>query len=102
MRLRALRQEHGLTQTQVGAVIGKRAPTVYRIEMGLSTVLLSDLKKLAALYGVPVQELVDDRHVRLDGTNGHAPALPPRSAASHPHPQGPLPPRRRRGSRAPH
>ena len=69
MRLRTLRHEHGLTQTQVGAAIGKSAPTVYRIEMGLSSVLLSDLKKLAALYAVPVQELLEDMHVRCDAIN---------------------------------
>lgn len=67
MRLRELRQARGLTQTEVGAVIGKSAPTIYRIENGLSSVLLSDLHKLAVFYGVPVQELLDDlqmRHIR--------------------------------------
>lgn len=77
MRLRTLRHEHGLTQTQVGAVLGKSAPTVYRIEMGLSSVLLSDLKKLAALYAVPLQELLDDMTVRIDVTNAVASEVAP-------------------------
>lgn len=92
MRLRELRHEHGLTQKQAGAVIGKSAPTIHRIEMGHSSILLSDLQKFAAFYGVSVQELIDEREtdapVRCTANGAAVLALPPR--------------RGRRGSRAPH
>lgn len=61
MRLREFRQARGLTQTEVGAVIGKSAPTVYRLEMGLKPIRLPELRKLAAFFGVSVAELIDDQ-----------------------------------------
>jgi transcriptional regulator with XRE-family HTH domain len=60
MRLRELRLERHLTQSQVGAVIGKSAPTVYRLETGLSPILLTDVQKLAAFFGSSLQELIGD------------------------------------------
>ena len=78
MRLRELRLARKLTQTQVGAVLGKSAPTVYRLETGRSPILLADAQKLATFFGMSLQELID------------APEPPHNGAAAIP-----LPPRRR-------
>jgi transcriptional regulator with XRE-family HTH domain len=83
MRLRELRLERKLTQTQVGAVLGKSAPTVYRLENGLSPLLLTDAQKLAAFFGLSIQEFLEGPAA----PNGHA---------------APAPRRGRRASRAPH
>jgi transcriptional regulator with XRE-family HTH domain len=66
MRLRELRRQHGLTQTQVGAVIGKSAPTIYRLETGLASITLADLRKLAAFFGVSVADLIADPRPDFD------------------------------------
>ena len=65
MRLRQLRKQHGLTQTQVGAVIGKSAPTLYRLETGREPITLPDLRKLAAFFGVSVAEMIEESSVDL-------------------------------------
>lgn len=75
MRLRELRLARKLTQTQVGAVLGKSAPTVYRLETGLSPILLTDAQKLAAFFGMSLQELIDAPE---QPHNGAATTLQPR------------------------
>lgn len=79
MRLRQLRKQHRLTQTQVGAVIGKSAPTLYRLETGREPITLPDLRKLAAFFGVSVAELIEDPCGDFD----HLPATP--NGQEHPH-----------------
>jgi transcriptional regulator with XRE-family HTH domain len=70
MRLRELRRKHKLTQTQLGAVIGKSAPTLYRLETGQSPLTLPDLRKLAAFFGISVAELIDEAE-HEPSVNGH-------------------------------
>ena len=75
MRLRELRLARKLTQTQVGAVLGKSAPTVFRLETGLSPILLTDAQTLAAFFGMSLQEFLEGPAP----TNGHvATPRPPR------------------------
>ena len=77
MRLRQLRKQHGMTQTQVGAVIGKSAPTLYRLETGREPITLRDLRTLAAFFGVSVAEMIeepcDDLNPRPASSNGQEP-----------------------------
>jgi transcriptional regulator with XRE-family HTH domain len=72
MRLRELRLERRLTQSQVGAVIGKSAPTVYRLETGLSPILLTDVLKLATFFGISIQELIGDPATTNGKEHSHA------------------------------
>lgn len=60
MRLRQMRKARGLTQAQLGEVIGKSAPTIYRLESDLEPITLPDLRKLAAFFGVSVAVLIED------------------------------------------
>ena len=60
MRLRQLRKQHGLTQTQVGEIIGKSAPTIYRLETGREPITLPDLRKLAEFFGISVAALIEE------------------------------------------
>lgn len=69
MRLRELRRKHKLTQTQLGAVIGKSAPTLHRLETGQSPLTLPTLRKLATFFGITIAELIDDEH-RETSANG--------------------------------
>lgn len=56
-RLRALRQERGLTQTQVGEALGVGKMTVSQLEKGLVALTSAKLAKLAQLYGLSMAEL---------------------------------------------
>lgn len=56
-RLRALRQERGLTQTQVGQALGVGKMTVSQLEKGQVALTPTKLAKLAQLYGLSVDAL---------------------------------------------
>ncbi len=56
-RLRALRQERGLTQTQVGQALGVGKMTVSQLEQGQVALTPTKLAKLAHLYGLSVAAL---------------------------------------------
>ncbi|AMR29337.1 hypothetical protein A0257_21045 [Hymenobacter psoromatis] len=56
-RLRALRQERGLTQTQVGEALGVGKMTVSQLETGRQAVAPAKLAKLAQFYGLSVGDL---------------------------------------------
>ena len=79
MRLRQMRKERGLTQAQLGEVIGKSAPTIYRLETGLEAITLPDLRKLAAFFGVSVAVLIEDEALET------APVPAPTNGKDHPH-----------------
>ena len=49
-----LRKEKGLTQTEVGKVVGKSLTAVASWEQGLSLPDLSTLYKLSKFYGKPI------------------------------------------------
>ena len=59
MRLRELRLAQKLTQTEVGAVLGKSAPTIYRLETGRSPIRLMDAQTLATFFGMSIQEFLE-------------------------------------------
>ena len=56
-RLRALRQERGLTQAQVGEALGVGKMMVSQLETGRQAVAPAKLAKLAQFYGLSVGEL---------------------------------------------
>ena len=79
MRLRQIRKERGLTQTQLGEVIGNSAPTIYRLETGREPIRLSDLRTLAAFFGVSVAVLIEDETLET------APVSAPTNGQEPPH-----------------
>lgn len=99
--LRELRKAHGMTQEDLAQRMGKERSAISKYEAGVCDLPSRVLQEYAAIFAMTMDEIY--RGVAADGasvpTNGH-PALPSRSAASHP--AGALPPRRRRASRAPH
>ncbi|MGJ7512376.1 helix-turn-helix transcriptional regulator [Variovorax sp. GT1P44] len=59
-RLRELREFHGESQKQLAAVLDVASRTILRWEAGDQDPNLSDLRKLAAHYGVTVAYLVGE------------------------------------------
>lgn len=57
-RIAALRKECGLTQTQLGEMIGVSQQQVVSFEKGRRKVPVSALPKLSKALGVPIEELV--------------------------------------------
>ena len=58
--LRDLRAKHGLTRKQLAADLGIVDRTVLRWEAGDQTPSLTDLRRLAARFGVSVAQLIGD------------------------------------------
>lgn len=58
-RIRALRRQRGLSQEQLGAMIGFSQSKISKIERG-DWDSLSDLKLLAAALGVNIEDLVKE------------------------------------------
>jgi transcriptional regulator with XRE-family HTH domain len=52
--LRALRKNRGLTVTEMSALIGRSIGFISQIERGLSQPSINDLRKIAAIFGVPI------------------------------------------------
>lgn len=52
--LRALRRARGLTLTEISATLNRSIGWVSQVERGLSEPSISDLRKLAELYGLPL------------------------------------------------
>ena len=58
-RVKALRKRKGLSQEQLGAIVGFSQSKISKIENGYCD-SLSDLKLIAAALGVKLRELIDD------------------------------------------
>ena len=63
-RMKELRLEHNMTQSQMGEVLGINATTVELIEIGEMGARLSDLLALRDLFGVSIAYLVGDSNER--------------------------------------
>ena len=59
-RLRAAREQAGLSQGQVAKMIGYQRPTVSEIEAGRRRVSAEELTQLAEIYGVSVSWLASN------------------------------------------
>lgn len=59
-RLRELRDFHGESQTKVAEVLGVAKRTILRWEAGEQDPNLSDLRKIAAHFGVSVAYLIGE------------------------------------------
>ena len=57
-RMRELREERGLTQTQVGAFLGKSQQGYNHIEAGRAELKIEDMIRLCRLYGVTADDFV--------------------------------------------
>ena len=57
-RMRELREEHGLTQMQVGALLGKSQQGYNHIEAGRAELSIEDMLRLCHLYGVTADDFV--------------------------------------------
>ena len=94
--IREIRQSQNMTLKALGEKIGRKANSVWEYENHQTRIPASVLYDIAQALHVSIGDLcTDDAPPPPTAT-----ALPARSAASHP--AGPLPPRRRRASRAPH
>ena len=58
-RVKALRKRKGLSQEQLGAMVGFSQSKISKIENGYCD-SLSDLRLIAAALGVKLRELIDD------------------------------------------
>ena len=58
-RLRSCREQAGLSQKQVALEIGVKPPTVSQWESGIKTPSRANIEKLANLYGVTVDYLLN-------------------------------------------
>ena len=58
MRMRELREERGLTQTEVAALIHKSQQGYNHIEMGRAELKIDDLVKLCRFYGVSADYMI--------------------------------------------
>ena len=63
-RMKELRLEHNMTQSQMGEVLGINATMVELIETGEMGACLSDLLALRDLFGVSIAYLVGDSNER--------------------------------------
>lgn len=59
LRLRALRQSRGLSQTEVGAPVGMSREQVYQYESGRRGITPSAAARLARSLGVDLAEVLD-------------------------------------------
>jgi transcriptional regulator with XRE-family HTH domain len=88
LRLRVLRAEQALTIEQAAARAGVTPETISDAERGRRHPYLPTLRKLAAAYGVPVEELLareaEESEVALAGSSPKAPAPPETGPASLP------------------
>lgn len=72
-RLAALRRDRGLTQTQLGEIIGVSQQQIVSFEKGRRKVPLSALPKLSKALGVTVEELIGLKN--KPGKRGPTPKL---------------------------
>ncbi len=56
-RLRELRQEHGLTQEQLGADLGVTRHTILALEVGRYVPSIELALRLAAYFGLPLESI---------------------------------------------
>ena len=61
IRLRAAREQAGLSQGQVAKIMGYKRPTISEMEAGRRRVSAEELAQLAKIYGVSVSWLATDQ-----------------------------------------
>lgn len=81
-RLRAVRERHGATLTDVSRATGISLSTLSRIETGRRKPTLEALLHLAKAYGVSLDELVGTASATAAGARTSAPRRPGRTRRS--------------------
>jgi transcriptional regulator with XRE-family HTH domain len=64
MKLRQLRKELGLTQEELGSKIGQKRSNISKYENGFLEPGIDTLKKLAKLFNVSIDYLLDETNIR--------------------------------------
>ena len=59
-KLRACRKQKGLTQSQLGGLVGLSGPTIRMYELGLRRPSIDTLKKIASIFDLSTDALLDD------------------------------------------
>lgn len=59
--IQQLRKKHGLTQEFLASRIGVSRPTYMQIERGERELAISEAKKLAAIFDMPLEDFLDER-----------------------------------------
>lgn len=67
MRLKEARKRAGLTAREVALALGVSPQNVYSWEAGSYFPRAAQLKRLGSLYGVTVDDLLDDTEVNREG-----------------------------------
>ena len=79
-RLRALRKARGISQTEVGDVIGVKFQQIQKFELGNNRIAVSQLYELAQYFGVPITRFIPA--MRSGRTHKEAPKPDPRALAA--------------------
>lgn len=79
--IKELRTRNDMTQEQLAKAIGVTRATVTQWETGWSQPRMGAVEKLAAFFGVPVSEIVDDQENRKLPPNAIIPGSSPRATA---------------------
>ena len=58
-RLRDLREDHDMTQTEVAEYLGIKQPQYFRYESGMRAIQPDALKKLAVLYNTSIDYILE-------------------------------------------
>lgn len=56
--IKRLREEHGLSQSELADQLGVRPPSVWKLERGLQNPAYSTLVKLADIFGCTMDEVM--------------------------------------------
>ena len=65
MRVKAARQQHGLTQAQLAEAIDKAFETISNIERGKTAPGFGTLADIANVLGIPMRDFLDDGSEQL-------------------------------------
>ena len=60
LKLRSLREERGLTQKEAAEIADVSPWTLYCLESGKRAPYMPTVTKLAGVYGIPLEELVEE------------------------------------------
>lgn len=75
-RIARIRQEKGMSQAQLGQIVGVSEEQVAEVEAGIRRPPLSVMPALAACLGIAISDLVDDKQLSLSpGMQRHVEAL---------------------------
>lgn len=69
-RLKSLRTERNLTQSQLAEALGMAQPTIYKYEKGIRKIPMSVLEKFASFFKMSISELVEQEIDNVKDVDG--------------------------------